>query len=186
MAEKWKYLMESSKHVAQPYVSRKKTVGQKRKTPLGSMPLPRKEPRTDALVADFQDFQDKESCDKFVSIFSKKSIICERFVEPKPMKMAGIESHIANYGWNPLFKLRGTYHDLEVCMFYVNARVENETEFSFVTEVYGVPIIVNPDILAIELGIPRVRELEATYHVRYLSTDSRAQFVIWMGFKEVN
>lgn len=64
------------------------------------------------------------------------------------------ESRIVDYGWNPLFKLHWTYHDLEVWMFYANAWVENETEFSFVTKIYGVPIITNPDILAVDLGIP--------------------------------
>lgn len=37
------------------------------------------------------------------------------------MQMAGTERHIVDYTWNPLFKIRGTYHDLEVHMFYTNA-----------------------------------------------------------------
>lgn len=64
--------MADKRKAPQLYEQCNKTVGQKKKVPLGSRPLPRREPHSDALIPDIQDFRDKESHDKFVSIFSKK------------------------------------------------------------------------------------------------------------------
>lgn len=64
--------------------------------------------------------------------------------------------------------------------------MNNEIEFSFVTEIYGVSILVNPDILSIELGILHVQELEAAYPIAHLSTDNRAKFATRMRSKKVD
>lgn len=43
-------------------------------------------------------------------------------------------------------------------MFYVNSHSLNETDLSLVSEVYGVSIKLNPSILSVELGVPRIRK----------------------------
>lgn len=102
-------------------------------------------------------FRDSKCMNNFQSIFSRKPVICECFVELKPFQMVDSKPYHASYGWAPLFKLKGTFHEAEVCMFYANLNAKNNTDGDFTSMVYGTPIVVNPDILSVELGVPSVQ-----------------------------
>lgn len=56
----------------------------------------------------------------------------------------------------PLFKLDGGIYEHEVQNFYAIRHNVNMENLSFMSEVHGIPIEVNPDILSVELGVQRV------------------------------
>lgn len=101
-------------------------------------------------------FWNGESHDNFYRFFCCKPMISERFVEPKPILMAKINEHLPAYVWMSLFKLNGLVHEQEVRMFYANIHSKNEANLSLVSEVYRIPIRLNPNILSMELGVPRI------------------------------
>lgn len=66
-------------------------------------------------------------------------------------------------------------------MFYTNRDAKNIADGGFTTTVYGMPIQVNPDIISIELGVPRVRVGDMEYPMPALSPKEKGGLIIEIG-----
>lgn len=134
MADKGKGVFFSSnpRFLSQAYARKKRKVSSKKKSPAKKKTVTREESsrptggsgsNVSATPPVLEDFIDKPAFNRFVSTFSVKPIISERFMQPKPLAMDGIMNLINNSPWFSLFKLQGPIHELEVRMFYTNATV---------------------------------------------------------------
>lgn len=61
-----------------------------------------------------QGIRDNVQNEYFLKIFSEKPLICERFVEPNPIKFVDLERYLLDYRWMSLFKLDGSIYENEV------------------------------------------------------------------------
>lgn len=104
-------------------------------------------------------------------IFSKKTIINERFIETKTLCTSHLLETIEAQQWLSLFFINDPIQEATIWIFYANFFHINNDQCSFYTTMNKVVLKVNPDLITHFLGGPRVTNNVISFPIHKLTME---------------